>query len=152
MRFRFLHAALLAGAVTGLAPACESEDPNDWSYDGTRSACSTGPAYELSTDFPQLTEEVERAPECVPRCGVEKRQLSHYGTTWTIAALPSGACAHDGEVCGMGAVRTRECPDGQTVACSLTPYGCRCEKGSWRCYAGAVGASACICTNIDGGR
>lgn len=152
-RFFFVTAVGLGLVVF----ACSSDDPDDWSYDGPRSACSTGVAHDdLNASFPQapLDQRWSDAPECVARCGEQKKSVGHYGITWTVSALPSGSCSYDGEVCSMGAVRTRECPDGRTVACSLTGYACRCEDGNWRCYSGPQGASACLCSvpvPVDGG-
>jgi hypothetical protein len=93
-------------------------------------------------------------PECVPRCGEGKETLGTYGAVFSRDALPRGACEYDGEVCAMTAVRTRKCDDGRTAACSLTGYACRCESGTWRCYSGPVGASACTCApppSLDAG-
>ncbi|MBX3208302.1 MAG: hypothetical protein KF764_24865 [Labilithrix sp.] len=136
------------GAAVAVLVACSSsEDASDGAYDGPRSACSTGPAYGLGTEFPELEQgSANGAPECVPRCGEQKGSFAPYGVVLPVSALPSGACAYDGEVCGSSAVRTLECPDGRTIACSLTPYACRCEGGDWKCYAGVQGASACVCT------
>ena len=145
-----------AAVVVAVLVACsQADDPDDGSYDGPRSPCSTGAPYDLQKLQPLPgNEPSSEAPECIARCGVQKAQLGHYGVTWSVAALPSGACSYDGEVCSMRAVRTLDCDDGRTVACSLTGYACRCESGSWKCYHGAQGASACICSlpsAADGG-
>lgn len=152
---RFIRPRALVFAVTAvsiLVFACSSKD-DDWSYDGPRSSCSTGAPYDLGTHFPELNapDGARNTPECVPRCGEKGGVFFNFGTFWSVAALPSGACSYDGEVCSMTAVHTRECPDRTTVACSLTPYGCRCENGNWRCYAGARGASACLCRDLTSG-
>jgi len=138
-------------AVGVMLLACSSAD--GWSYDGPRSACSTGAPHGLSSSIPELPNSAGnvQAAECIARCGVSREEHGHYGSTWTVAALPSGACSYDGEVCSMSAVRTLECPDGRTVACSLTGYACRCESGSWNCYAGAPGASSCVCSLPEAG-
>lgn len=151
----FIRARELVFAVTAVSVlvfACSSKD-DDWSYDGPRSSCSTGAPYDLGTHFPELNApDAMDAPECVPRCGEKGGVFFNFGTTWPVAALPSGACSYDGEVCSMTAVHTRECPDRTMVACSLTPYACRCENGTWRCYAGLRGASACLCAGPRSGR
>lgn len=138
-------------AVGVLVFACSCRD-DEWSYDGPRSPCSTGAPYDLETHFPDLdAPDALDAPKCVPRCGEKGGAFFNYGTSWSVAALPSGACSYDGEVCSMTAVHTRECPDRSTVSCSLTPYACRCEDGNWRCYAGLRGASACLCRDLTSG-
>jgi len=97
-------------AVGVLVFACSCRD-DDWSYDGPRSPCSTGAPYDLETHFPDLdAPDALDAPKCVPRCGEKWGAFFNYGTSWSVAALPSGACSYDGEVCSMTAVHTRECP------------------------------------------
>ena len=151
--------AWLAACVL-LAPlACISivsaPDDGDWRHDGERSACSTGPAATLGTPLPVLPADARPSgPECVPRCGVEKGTYPTFGYQWPVAALPSGACSYEGEVCLMGAVSTLDCPPQSSlpvVACSLSSYACRCEGGAWRCYVWSRGASACVCPLLPDG-
>lgn len=150
---RVVWASVAAGLVV-TACTTTSRESHEWTYDGPQSSCSTGPAYPFDTTFPPLDPKVTvRAPGCVARCGAVLEPHDYYGTPWSIDALPSGACTHDGEICQVerGAVRTRTCDDGRKVACSLTPYACRCEGGTWRCYQGPQGASACVCSLLDSG-
>jgi hypothetical protein len=139
--------AISAGAVAIVIVACSGDE---WSYDGPRSACSTGTP-DPNPTFDNLPTGAVHAPECIARCGVGQESFGHYGVVWTVDALPRGACEHDGEVCQMNAVRTRDCEDGRKIACSLTGYACRCEDDTWHCYQGPVGASACVCTLPDSG-
>jgi hypothetical protein len=140
------HAFAVAFGSLALG-ACSGGGGSD-PYSGPRSGCSNGPAYDRGTAFPPLDPNAEARglPECVARCEAPgKASYAPYGTVHSVAALPSGSCAYDGEACSMGAVRTLDCPDGTTVACSLTSYACRCEGGTWRCSSGPPGASACTC-------
>lgn len=148
MRWRASSIGAAVVFVCMATASCESDD--DWSYDGPRSGCSTGTPSSNQT-FPSLTETARQLPECIPRCGVTKETFGYYGTVWTIDALPRGACQYGGETCSMTAVRTLACDDGTKSSCSLTGYWCRCEESAWRCYQGAVGASACTCPPRDAG-
>jgi hypothetical protein len=144
VRFVSVGLAVLLGA----AVACsKSED----GLPAQSEACSTGPAYPFEMAFAQLDTPTPNAPECIPRCGVQKDPVSApFGPAWTLKALPSGSCSNIGERCTMTAVRERECPDGTVSQCSLTPYECRCDGASWTCLQGPKGASACICP-LDAG-
>lgn len=157
MRDRLRGSLAVTCAVVAIALiACTTSEDAAWGYSGPQSACSTGAAYEQGTTFPWLPSNAgdvtTTAAECVPRCGEEVGLYAPYGRMWTISALPRGTCTYSGEVCRMAALRTLACPDGTTATCSFTFYACRCEQGTWRCYSGVPGASACTCLGPrDGG-
>ena len=130
-------------AIVALAIACTSAETER--YDGPRSPCSTGPLYTYETQFPYHDGKPFTAPSCIVHCGQEAD-----GPSTTTAALPSGSCNYDGELCQMVAYRERVCPSGQRSRCNHTRYMCRCESAEWRCYiAGPPGGSFCACH--DGG-
>ena len=148
-------AAMLAVILAACMSSCKASDEEDWAYDGPQSPCSTGTPYAERATVPDLGETNEanvRAPACIARCGAVKEGYASYGFAWAIDALPTGACTIEDEVCSAAAVRVLTCDDGTKTACSFTGYACRCERGTWRCYHGAVGASACSCDrHIDAG-
>lgn len=96
--------------------------------------CSTGRAYDATTQFP-TDEENNPLPTCIPRCGA----VSHDGF-YQIDALPSGACAVEGKQCAMGIHFTCANP---SAFGHVDDMRCECESGQWRCVISVAGAGAC---------
>lgn len=117
-----------------------------------RSACSTGPAYDYRSQFPDEpgATSVSTEPECTPRCGTGRRAGATVNP-FSIEALPSGACSVEGELCAMAAQATCPCPNEQAPS---NVYRCRCSGASWTCSIIQAGGSICTnqCAGADAGK
>ena len=101
------------------APACSSAEPAEHTPHAT--ACSTGLPYDIASYPAPASPSSQHGalPECVPRCGAEQKfQGAPYGILYSIAALPSGECANDGERCAMSAAIVAAC-GGVVSPCDL---------------------------------
>ncbi len=108
-------------------------------WDGARSDCSTGPAYDASMVF--VVQDDAEAPDlldCIPRCA---DKLGFMNGHYSLAALPSGSCSVAHETCSMIAEVDCPCPSKGPV----DGFVCFCEDGLWRCVIGAPAGSGCGC-------
>lgn len=145
--------AAAIGIVVACSPSGPPEPSGDYGpyseppYIGPRSPCSTGPAYAWDATFPEGPRESPH-PVCIQRCGTHPTMLwgDRGGVAPMIDAVPSGACAYEGEACSMVAVRPCCGPEGDHGQALL--FECRCRGGAWTCAATYHGG-VCACT--DGG-
>ena len=139
----FVLPALLSIATVVMAIAC-SPSSSEGTYDGPRTTtCSVGPPYDVQSYPPaRAASSSANVGACVPRCGGEEMYPGLSGPIYAIAALPSGACPNDGELCTMTAAVVRSC-QGQTRGCDVSLFECACESGSWRCYVTSQGGGVC---------
>ncbi len=112
--------------------------------------CSNGPP--LTAEPPYGTWSTESVlPRCVPRCGEQRQPGALAELRYAVSALPSGACAHDGELCEMAAGSVTTCPEFGSKICDLSDFECRCANGSWQCITRAQGEGNCPC-QVDAGQ
>lgn len=145
--------AAAIGIVVACSPSGPPEPSGDYGpyseppYIGPRSPCSSGPAHAWDATFSEGPRESPH-PVCIERCGTHPRMLwgDRGGIAPTIDAVPSGACAYEGEACSMVAVRPCCGPEGDHGEALL--FECRCRGGAWTCAAAHHGGM-CSCT--DGG-
>jgi hypothetical protein len=166
---RRLVVGWVALGLVALAIVVACDAAGTETYDGPRSPCSTGDPQPGSLPQADPNEDLDKSrrsrrhgvvgaepqdfrglPECIPRCAESRRNVPYYGSVFTVAALPSGAC-FENEACTMATVWERVCSPTLSTFCSLTGYVCRCQNERWRCWSGPQGASACLCPTAEAG-
>lgn len=142
---------LFAGAVLSSVAtviACGS----DTNATGTTTTCSTGAPWGPGRVPPhQATSAGPNLPACIPRCGAGQKYTYVGVSSYGEESLPSGACAYEGETCGMGASYLQECPGKPKEACNYSFYECACRGGEWRCAVVSQGGGACGSCDRDAG-
>jgi hypothetical protein len=129
------------GALTCLVLACLAEA--EGGYSGPRTTtCSTGAPYAHPPEVRNKPFDAT-LPECIPRCGAEQKYPGVGTMAFSIEALPSGSCTHEGEACRMAAGTTQQCPGEEKRACNYSGFECRCEGGRWNCSTISPGAGIC---------
>ena len=112
----------------------------------TQEACSDGPRWPNGTKFSYETNGPVDAPPCIPHCGPNASASALWGPPalgkLTSAALPSGSCADEGNVCTMGAEWLGPCPPGGTAAGPFDLFICRCTSSKWECTVDATSPSS----------
>lgn len=110
-------------------------------------ACTTADPYPLDAIFPSLDREPADVPECTKRCGDDSQGVwgAGGGPSPLISALPVGACANEGNVCQMTAVRL-SCPEDSMTQGILFDFECECVSAVWSCRSRylAGGAGGCV--------
>ena len=107
--------------------------------------CSDGPRWPNGTQFAYERGAPSDAGPCTPHCGPNAKASALWGSmtmNLTSAALPSGACAHEGNTCTMGAEWLGPCPAGGLAEGPLDVFICRCTSGRWGCTIDATAPSA----------
>lgn len=83
-------------------------------------------------------------PSCPMRCGASSR-----GGVYSVADLPSGACAGT-QACRAGAERPCNCGEG--VQGPVSGFRCDCVGGQWSCAITSLGTAVCpVGCGKDGG-
>ena len=145
--FFFTVGLFVAGMFGGGCMKSAPPNPIDASTEaddgGAAEGCSTGPpvtAAELVRASPPQAKAM-----CVPHCG----EL-HYGNSGApfISALPSGTCAHEGEVCAMAAEIPVYCA-GVYAGGAADVFNCTCQAGMWSCGRVVSGGVEVSCPNPD---
>ena len=137
--------AVIAGAACASGRVVDDADAAvivDGAVDAPSAPCSNGPRYGANTYFPVDLTATATAP-CTLHCGDVERVVN---CPFTIADLPSGACAPEGSSCGMGAA-VPCCDPGQSSP--VNSYVCKCSAGVWACSVSGVGLGGC--SRCDGG-
>jgi hypothetical protein len=108
-------------------------------------ACTDGPRWPNGSQFSYERDGPTDAGPCTPHCGPNPKASALWGSMTmglTTAALPSGACSHEGNTCTMAAEWLGPCPLGDSAEGPLDLFICRCTSGQWGCTIDATAPSA----------
>jgi hypothetical protein len=108
--------------------------------------CTDGPRWPNGSQFQYEVKGPTDAPACTPHCGPNASASSLWGSPdlmkLTSAALPSGACQHEGNTCTMAAEWLGPCPPSGRAVGPFDLFICRCTSGRWGCTVDGESPSA----------